>query len=87
MTEESSVRTKAYGVASAFVAYETGLAGRKLALQLNVDNLFNERYLQFQGDIGANLATYQDYGYTGGNYVGGNWGAPRTVKLSVRTEF
>lgn len=87
MTEESSVRTKAYGVASAFVAYETQLAGRKLALQLNADNLFNERYLQFQGDIGANIQAYRDFGYTGGNYVGGNWGAPRNVRLSLRTEF
>lgn len=87
MNEESSVKTKAYGVASVFVAYDTQLAGRKLALQLNVDNLSDERYLQFQGDIGANIQAYRDFGYTGGNYVGGNWGAPRTVKLSLRTEF
>jgi len=87
MNEESSVKTKAYGVASAFVSYETKLAGRKALVQLNVDNLFNKKYLQFQGDIGANLAGYQAFGYAGGNYVGGNWGAPRTLKLSLRTEF
>jgi iron complex outermembrane receptor protein len=87
MNEESSVRTASYGVASAFVSYEALIAGLKTAVQLNVDNLFDEKYLQFQGDIGANLAVYQANGYTGGNYVGGNWGSPRKFRLGLRIQF
>ena len=78
LDQNSTVPTRAYGVASAFVAYDTRFIGRKVTVQLNVDNLFDKHYLQYQGDTGA---------WNPSNYVGGNWGAPRTVKLNLRTEF
>lgn len=89
MDENSTVKTRDYQIASAFVAYETKIAGKKASFQMNVDNLFNEKYLLFQGDFGVAYANDPTLGggYTGGNYVGGNWGQPRTAKLGMRVEF
>lgn len=73
----ATVKPKASQVASAFVAHERRLAGHKFVLQLNASNLFDERYLQFQGDDVA----------FGGNTLGGNWGTPRQFRLSLRAEY
>ncbi len=89
MDQISVVDTEAYGVASAFTSYETEIGGRTTVFQLNIDNVFDEEYLLFQGDIGVPYAADPTlgFGYTGGNYVGGNWGQPRTVKFGVRVAF
>lgn len=76
----SLIPTKSYTVASAFAAYETRIAGLKTTIKLNVDNLFDERYLLSQGDIGRADPVF-------GNVLGGNWGAPRQFRFNLRTEF
>ena len=69
----SVVNPKSYQTTAAFMAYEATRRQHKTTFQLNVNNLFNEHYLLYQGDSGGVL--------------GGNWGTPRQFKLSVRTEF
>lgn len=82
----STVKSDDYQVVSAFASYDTKLAGYRTTFQLNVDNLFDQKYLLFQGDFGAQQPGIDPV--TGfGNYVGGNWGQRRTVKLGVRVEF
>jgi len=78
MDQNSTVPTHGYGVASAFASFETALASYKTIFQLNVDNLFDKKYLQFQGDTGA---------WNPSNYVGGNWGNPREARLGMRLQF
>ena len=87
MDQNSTVETQSYGLASAFTTYEATIGGRKMLFQLNVDNLFDEEYLLFQGDVGAQLGVLAGSGYTGDNYVGGNWGQPRAIKVGVRVDF
>ncbi|MEQ1591709.1 MAG: TonB-dependent siderophore receptor [Thiobacillaceae bacterium] len=70
----ATLKTKSYTVASAFAAYETRLSGHTTTLQLNVDNVFNERYLLGQSD---------DVAFGGGSLIG-SWGAPRQIRLSLR---
>ena len=73
----ASVDTDSYAVASVFAAYEVVLGGQKVGLQLNVNNLFDEEYLVYQAD---------DVSY-GGNTLAGNWGEPRQIRVTLRTEF
>ena len=89
MDESSSVKSEAYQTVSAFVSYQTRLGGYQTTFQLNVDNLFDEEYLLYQGDFGVPYAADPTlgFGYTGANYVGGNWGAPRQVRLGLRMAF
>lgn len=72
-SDGSTIHTESYTVASAFASYETEISGAKATLSLNVDNLFDERYLLSQADDG--------------NVLGGNWGSPRQYRLNLRTEF
>lgn len=84
--QNSTVETDAYQVVSLFAAYDTKIAGYRTSVQLNVDNLFDESYLLFSGDFGAlQPAIDPETGF--GNFVGGNWGKPRSVKIGVRVEF
>jgi iron complex outermembrane receptor protein len=71
------VETESHTVASVFSAYETTMASKKVTFQINVNNIFDERYLMFQGD---------DVVF-GGNTLGGNWNAPRQFKFSLIAEF
>lgn len=97
MDRNSSVKSDAYQVVSAFASYEKRMGRYTATAQLNVDNLFDEEYLLYQGDFGVALANdpqfqadYQSLApanYTAGNYVGGNWGAPRQVRASLRLSF
>jgi len=59
-----------YTVASVFANYETDLGGYGTTIQLNVNNVFDEKY----------LFNFQD----NGTVAGGNWGPPRQFKASVR---
>jgi iron complex outermembrane receptor protein len=79
MNAISAIPTHAYTVASAFASYETKLGGHKTTLQLNINNLFNKKYMTYQGD--------DVNGGFGGNTLAGSWGTPRQVRLSVRSEF
>jgi len=82
----STVKSDDYQIVSAFASYDTKLVGYRTTFQLNIDNLLDEEYLLFQGDFGAAQPTIDPV--TGfGNYVGGNWGQERTVKLGLRVEF
>ncbi len=58
---------------SAFASYGMRIGEHPSALQLNVNNLFDETYLLSVGD--------------GGTIYCGNWGSAREVKLSLRVEF
>jgi iron complex outermembrane receptor protein len=73
----ATIRTHAYEIVSLFANYETILSGHKTLLQLNINNLFDKKYLVYQGDDVT----------SGGNTLGGNWGMPRQLKLGVRMEF
>lgn len=81
MDSNSAVETHPYDVASLFSSYETRTPRYTAIAQINVDNLFDEDYLTYQGDVGA-VEELADV-----NFVGGNWGTPRQVRMSLRIEF
>ena len=62
-----------YTLVSTFVSYRTKVAGLDTTLQLNVNNLFDERYQRY----------FLDYG----GMANGDYGAPRQVRLSLRVGF
>jgi iron complex outermembrane recepter protein len=68
--------TSAYETVSAFASYDTKLGGHKTTVQLNVDNLLDEKY---------QYAAYDAYGNSGIWSV--TWGTPRQIRLGLRTEF
>ena len=81
MDSNSAVRTHSYDIASLILSYERRVRQSTAIFQVNVDNLFDEEYLVFQGDFGA------IEGLEGVNFVGGNWGTPRQVRASLRVKF
>lgn len=70
----ATIRPKSYTVASAFASYETRLLGKMATLQLNVNNLFDKKYLLYQSDDVS----------VGGNTLAGSWGTPRQFRLNLR---
>lgn len=81
MDSNSAVATHPYAVASLFTSYEMRRPQYAATLQINVDNLFDEEYLTYQGDVGA-VEGLEDT-----NFVGGNWGTPLQARISLRVEF
>lgn len=81
MDSNSAVKTQSYDLLSLFSSYELPLGRYKVLLQLNVDNLLDEEYLSFQGDVGA-VEELQPV-----NFVGGNWGTPRQILASLRLKL
>jgi iron complex outermembrane receptor protein len=79
--EVSIVDTDPYLLVSMFAAWETRMAGHPLTMQINADNLLDKEYLQFQADVGA-IEELRDV-----NFVGGSWGAPRTLRVSLRMDY
>ncbi len=73
----ATIKTRSYTVTSAFASYETRLAGKKATLQLNVNNLFDKKYLLYQNDDVS----------VGGNTLAGSWGTPRQIRMNMRVEF
>jgi len=69
----SVVPTKTYTVVALFANYTRTIANHRVSVQANVNNLFNQHYLTYQGDFGGVL--------------GGNWGVPRSVRVSIRADF
>jgi len=76
----SLIPTQPYTVAAAFASYETRIAGLKTTFQLNVDNIFNAKYMLSQGDIARQDPVF-------GNVLGGNWGPPRQFSFNLRMVF
>lgn len=75
--DQATVETGSRTLVSAMLGYRTRVGAHPIHLQLNVDNLFDVRYLTFQAD---------DVAY-GGNTLGGIWGAPRQFTLGLRMGF
>ena len=67
--------TSSHKTVSAFASYDTQLGGHKTVLQLNVNNLFNEKY------------RYMEYDPARSGIWNVTWGAPRQYRLSLQTEF
>jgi iron complex outermembrane receptor protein len=65
----------AYWTASLFAAYERVLATRHVSVQINVNNVFNRTYF-------VNL-----YPVPSANYTDLNYGNPREVRLTLRTDL
>lgn len=64
-----------YKTVSAFASYDTKLVGHKTTVQLNIDNLLDEKY-QYTGYDPINIGIWNV-----------TWGTPRQVRLSLKTEF
>jgi len=75
--EPASIPTSAHHAVSAFAAYDASLLGYETSLQVNVDNVTDERYLLYQADTGV----------TGGNTLAGTWGAPRQMRVGIRMRY